>query len=226
MRQGLDLEELEERTKIRRKYLRALEDEQFEQLPGHTYIKGFIRTYADALDLDGQLYVDEYATRFVGGEDDSVPQVPGPAPRTKRPRDRRESKVLIIALIVIGLATALVFVAWKFGGPDTDRVPGLGQAGAGSGSASVPANPTPTAKLVVRAATGDSFMEVRAGSRTGKALYRGTIQQGQVQRFARQSLYVRVGSPKSVVLRLNGNRVDLPSGTAYVVTPSGVRAAS
>ena len=41
--------------------LRALEAEQFEQLPGHTYIKGFLRTYAESLGMDGQLYVESSA---------------------------------------------------------------------------------------------------------------------------------------------------------------------
>ena len=67
----LDFNEMEFRTKVRAKYLRALEAEQFDQLPGHTYIKGFLRTYADALGMDGQLYVDEYNSRFVTGEDEA-----------------------------------------------------------------------------------------------------------------------------------------------------------
>ena len=70
-RQGLDFPEMETRTKVRAKYLRLLEEEQFEQLPAHTYIKGFLRTYADCLGLDGQLYVDEYNSRFVVGEDET-----------------------------------------------------------------------------------------------------------------------------------------------------------
>src|SRR5207247_10526744 len=49
--------------KIRGKYLRALEDEQFELLPAETYVKGFLRTYAEYLGLDGQLYVDEFNSR-------------------------------------------------------------------------------------------------------------------------------------------------------------------
>ena len=53
VRQQLDFPELEHSTKIRAKYLRALEDERFELLPSHTYIKGFLRSYADSLGLDG-----------------------------------------------------------------------------------------------------------------------------------------------------------------------------
>ena len=69
LRQGLELDQLEAETKIRAKYLRALEEEQFEQLPGDTYVKGFLRTYADRLGLDGQLYVDEYNSRFTLAEE-------------------------------------------------------------------------------------------------------------------------------------------------------------
>src|SRR5216110_3638934 len=65
LRQGLDFPELEQATKIRGKYLHALEEEQFDVLPAQTYVKGFLRSYADYLGLDGQLYVDEYNSRFV-----------------------------------------------------------------------------------------------------------------------------------------------------------------
>ncbi len=75
-RQELDFPELEERTKIRPKYLRALEDEQFEILPAPTYVRGFLRSYAEALGLDGQPFVDEYNSRFAVGDDD----VPRPRP--------------------------------------------------------------------------------------------------------------------------------------------------
>ena len=104
-RQELDFPELEQRTKIRGKYLRALEEEQFDVLPAHTYVKGFLRAYADSLGLDGQLYVDEYNSRFVVGEEES-PVYSRRAPRQaarRRRQDRRESHVVAIALVAIGL---------------------------------------------------------------------------------------------------------------------------
>ena len=52
LRQTLDFPEVEQATKIRGKYLRALEDEQFDILPGQTYVKGFLRTYSEYLGLD------------------------------------------------------------------------------------------------------------------------------------------------------------------------------
>ena len=71
LRQGLEFPEIEYATKVRSKYLRALEDEQFDILPAQTYVKGFLRTYAEYLGLDGQLYVDEYNSRYVGLEEES-----------------------------------------------------------------------------------------------------------------------------------------------------------
>ena len=72
LRQGLEFVEVEQATKIRGKYLRALEDEQFDILPGQTYVKGFLRTYAEYLGLDGELYVDEYNSRYVPGEEEPL----------------------------------------------------------------------------------------------------------------------------------------------------------
>src|SRR3954454_8434511 len=71
-RRRIEFAQAEQATKIRVKYLRALEEERFEQLPSQTYVKGFLRTYADYLGLDGQLYVDEFNSRFVAGEDSGL----------------------------------------------------------------------------------------------------------------------------------------------------------
>src|ERR671917_1486785 len=64
MRQRVDVSEVERVTKIRAKYLRALESEEFDLLPGPTFVKTFLRTYAEYLDLDSRLLVEEYKQRF------------------------------------------------------------------------------------------------------------------------------------------------------------------
>jgi len=68
LRQSLDFPRIEEGTKIRGKYIEALEAERFEVLPGDTYVKGFLRSYAEYLGLDGQLYLEEYNSRFASAE--------------------------------------------------------------------------------------------------------------------------------------------------------------
>src|SRR6202789_2021938 len=64
MRAHIDITEVEARTKIRAKYLRALENEEWDPLPGPVYVKSFVRTYGDFLGLDSRLLVDEFKRRY------------------------------------------------------------------------------------------------------------------------------------------------------------------
>ena len=223
LRQELDFPELEERTKIRPKYLRALEDERFDILPAPTYVRGFLRSYAEALGLDGQPFVDEYNSRFTVGEDDAPVRARRvPAPRSER--GPRESRMAVVALVAIAIATALVIAAWKFGGPEGEKVPGLATSGSSGQTAS---RAKGTARMVVRATNGSSWMEVRATSAAGKLLYSGTLEQGQRKSFEGRTLQLALAEPANVVVRVNGNRIELPQGTTFVVTSKRIaRAAS
>src|SRR2546430_17233340 len=64
IRARIDMSEVETRTKIRAKYLRAIENEEWDLLPGPVYAKSFLRTYADFLGLDSRMLVDEYRRRY------------------------------------------------------------------------------------------------------------------------------------------------------------------
>lgn len=64
MRRRVDMTEVETATKIRAKYLRALENEEWDLLPGPTFVKTFLRTYAEYLGLDARLLVEEYRQRY------------------------------------------------------------------------------------------------------------------------------------------------------------------
>ena len=64
MRRRIDMTEVEAATKIRAKYLRALENEEWDLLPGPTFVKTFLRTYAEYLELDPRLLVEEYRQRY------------------------------------------------------------------------------------------------------------------------------------------------------------------
>ena len=113
LRQSLDYPDIERVTKIRAKYLRALEDESFETLPAQTYVKGFLRTYAEFLGLDGQLYVDEYNSRYVTRDED----VPFRPRRNTSRRSARgsDSSMVLGAVIGIAIVCALVIAAWRSG---------------------------------------------------------------------------------------------------------------
>jgi cytoskeleton protein RodZ len=225
LRQELDFPALEERTKIRPKYLRALEDERFDMLPAPTYVKGFLRSYAEALGLDGQPFVDEYNSRFAVGDDEVVVRATRrvPAPRS-RDRQARESRMAVVALLAIAVLTALVIAAWRFGGPEEEGVPGLGPQGVPTTPVGQPGG---RVNLVVRARDGASWMEVRQGSVAGRLLYSGTLERGQRKTFTgRRALQLALAAPGNVTVRVNGNRQELPVGTSFVVTARRVAPAS
>jgi cytoskeleton protein RodZ len=221
LRQGLDFPELEQATKIRGKYLRALEDEQFDLLPAQTYVKGFLRSYAEYLGLDGQLYVDEYNSRYVVGEDDA-PFRPRRAAAGPGP-PRVQSRVVLLTLLGITLVTALVIVAWKRGDSDPQRVVGL-MPGPSTERATTPAAAKPKrVRLVVRATDGASWLRVQRGSRV---LFQNWLDLGQTKVFTGRSLRLEARTPSALALRLNGRAVGFPVGARVVlVTPSGLRTA-
>lgn len=221
-RQNLDFEEMERRTKVRAKYLRLLEDERFDQLPGHAYTKGFLQVYASELGLDGRLYVEEYNSRYVAGEDDASPRLPRGPSRSSRPRrERRETRTVGVALAAILLVTAFVIAAWRFGGHDDPQVAGVSPAPRASAAKR---STQQSVTVTVRAVRGSSFMQVRAGEEAGRPLYTGTLEKGQMQRFTRKALFLSVDKPRNVVVKVDGRRLGLaPSGRLKV---SGATAVS
>ena len=214
VRQGLDFPELEQLTRIRPKYLRALEDERFDVLPAPTYVRGFLRSYAAALGLDGQPFVDEYNSRFAVGEEDVVVRARR-VPPPRRDRQDRESRIAVLALVAIAVVTALVIAAWRFGGPEGETVPRLATQ---PQTATRPAKAAGKAHLAVRATVGDSWMEVRAGSASGRLVYSGTLEQGQRKSFEGRRLHLALAKPANVSVRLGGRQTELPAGSTFSVT--------
>jgi cytoskeleton protein RodZ len=122
----LDIRTVEEQTKIRTKYLRALENEEWETLPGPTYVKGFLRTYASYLGLDADALVDEYR-RTVEGT--SVAEQPylfkEPLLELRRrpgePERRSPGFGVIIGAGIGVLAVAVIAVIALTGGSSNER---------------------------------------------------------------------------------------------------------
>jgi cytoskeletal protein RodZ len=223
LRQGLDFPEIERGTKIRGKYLHALEDEQFEVLPAQTYVKGFLRSYAEYLGLDGQLYVDEYNSRFVVGEEEQQPYRPRRSPAPQR-GVRVQSRVLLLTLLGIAAVTALVVVAWTRGEPRKETPVGLGSGATTTTKAVTPATPK-LARLHVTAARGPCWLQVHRGSATGPTLYQGTLEQGQDQLFIGRKLWITLDRPENLRVVLNNRSRRLPVGgvKTLIVTPLGIR---
>lgn len=227
LRHGYDIADAEAATKIRTKYLKALEDERFELLPAPTYIKGFLHSYAEFLGLDGQLYVDEYNSRYSAVEED-MPIRPRRQPHS-RAHKRIESRVLLLALFGIAAATALVVIAWKWGGSDPTSVANLDSRGPTQPGVQQKPVQKPAVDLVLSAVEGNSLVIVRRGSGSGEQVFDGTIERGRSMRFTGKRLWLNIGSPDNLVARLNGRAGRLPARRGPVVlvaTRDGLRPAS
>jgi hypothetical protein len=208
VRQGLDYPQVELATKIRAKYIRALEEEEFAVLPGSTYIKGFMRSYAEFLGLDGQLYVDEYNSRHVVV--DGLDDAPQRRPRVHQDRGL-ERKVVLFALAGIAAVTALVIVAWKFGGGDspTTTTPVV-----------VPHKPAPTGLRFAGRGTG-TYLEIRRGSSNGAVVYQGTLRPGDSEFLIGKRFWLNVRKPMGVRFVLAGKGLTLPAHrNVHVVVPA------
>jgi helix-turn-helix protein len=130
MREHLDIADVEAKTKIRAKYLRALENEEFGMLPGPTFVKTFLRTYAEALGLDPQVLVEEYRATYEPREELEQLQPLGP---TAVARDRRRvgpprGPWVGIAAAVVAIVAALALIGLLGGGGDDNSSSSGGHA--------------------------------------------------------------------------------------------------
>lgn len=228
MRRQIEFPQAEAAIKIRGKYLRALEDEQFELLPAETYVKGFLRTYAEYLGLDGQLYVDEYNSRFVTGEDYELRRS-HPRRSTARPqgRSRRtETNIVLIALGTIAILTVIVISAWTSSNNNNTTDSNSPKT---NGPRTAAGGPRVTPPLLsVTALRGSTHVTARLGSATGTIKYDGTLQKGDDALAIRgKRLWVTIDSPENLRLAVRGKRVHIPGlrPRVIIVTATGWRPA-
>src|SRR4051794_33063389 len=127
MRARIDISELESETKIRAKYLRALENEEWDLLPGPTYVKSFLREYADALGLDGRMLVEEYKLRHERLTDFELQPI---SPRTRREQQQRRRRssgalrdVAVAAVFVLVIGGLIVIDKVGGGGDSSGPAP-------------------------------------------------------------------------------------------------------
>ena len=220
VRRGIEFAQAELATKIRGKYLRALEEEHFEVLPAETYVKGFLRTYAEYLGLDGQLYVDEYNSRFVIGEEQSEARARRSAARPQRRNRRIETNVVLVALAAIAILTVIVISAWKASGGKPTPAARTTVTKTHTGA--------PAPLLTVTALRGSTHLTARIGNARGNPAYDGTIQKGSDPISIRgRRLWVQIDSPENLRIQVRGKLVHVPGGKpkVIIVTPTGWRPA-
>lgn len=229
-RRGVALSDAEAATKIRCRYLEALEHERFDVMPDGPYARSFLREYAEFLGLDGDILAAEYDLRF-------APQEPPPEP----PSARRELAALLSEIPVgtplLGLAVVVLVAVgvWQLGRSGARPVPTASPSqflvqrptrrpASHPRKATKPVHVVAHQAFVLTAARGSCWLSVHHGTATGATVYEGTLQPGQSVRFGvRSPLWIRIGAPWNVDAALGKRNVDasLPSLTGNVLVSAG-----
>ncbi|HEY2317712.1 MAG TPA: helix-turn-helix domain-containing protein [Solirubrobacteraceae bacterium] len=122
MRAKIDINEVETRTKIRAKYLRAIENEEWGLLPGDVYVKSFLRTYSEYLGLDSRQLLDDYKRRYERPSDHELKPITPLGRERERQRQPRGPLIppwVLIGVVLVGVVVALYFLGVKKNGENS-----------------------------------------------------------------------------------------------------------
>jgi transcriptional regulator with XRE-family HTH domain len=236
MRARIDISEIESETKIRAKYLRALENEEWDLLPGPTYVKSFLRTYAEALGLDARLLLEEYKLRHERLSDIELQPIAPPghrgAPgRGGRGHGRRGGipRAYLVWFLVLGVLAGV----YLLGKSSEDSGKPKSKAPAGSSKQAAPAAGSTTKKKAAKAAprfarlqiiaTGSVYVCLKAAG--GRTLVNGaTLAAGSRTNSYRSSRFDLTLGNGNARMKVNGRVLGVPdvqAGIGYRVTLGG-----
>jgi cytoskeleton protein RodZ len=235
MRARIDISEVEARTKIRAKYLRAIENEEWDLLPGPVYVKSFLKTYGDYLGLDSRLLIDEYKRRYERPSDGEM----RPIATLSRERERAARGPIlppwvIIAVVIVAILVVLAVLGNNNNTPKTPPpVPPVHahakpkkhhrshhRARRGTTGVTAPVGATVKLQLVPT-----STVYVCVTDAAGKKLIPGvTYTAGQtIPTVSAPKLYVNLGN-NGVQMKVNGTPVGVtasPNAIDFELTPTG-----
>jgi cytoskeleton protein RodZ len=233
IRARIDISEVEARTKIRAKYLRAIENEEWDLLPGPVYVKSFLRTYGEFLGLDSRQLVDEFKRRYERPSDQELRPIGARGRERERRRRPRLGPLGAVVIVLAAVVAALFLVGSlsKHNTPTTPTTPAVatGTRSSTTGTTHAAAPPahhvhhaphkpaTVTLKLVP---TNPVYVCVVDG--TGKTLIAGvTFSPGEaVPVETAHKLLITLGNG-GVQMQVNGKPVTLAPGSpiGYEITP-------
>ncbi|HZA90051.1 MAG TPA: helix-turn-helix domain-containing protein [Solirubrobacterales bacterium] len=236
-RQGIDIGTVEERTKIRAKYLRALEEEDWDVLPGPAYARGFIRAYAELLGLDTEVLVEEFR-RGHEGRSTTTYDLAEPVLRGRLPDEGPKAPIarrVIIGAIVTGVAFVLLVLGLTAGDDEEPKQRGAkgerqergerNKADGGGGSAATRAPEKlreVTVKLVARSDVQACLVDDHGQVLVPDQLLTAGVEDGPYvsKRFKLEL------DPAAARILVNGETARTPPSAepaAYTVTSEGVR---
>jgi cytoskeletal protein RodZ len=211
LERGVSLEQIETDTKISKRYILNLENEEWAKLPGRVYIKGFLKTYSSYLGLNEQAILDRFEVDVIPAP--AFPSVPLKPRRnielTVKPK--RRTIVLMSVLAICFLAVVQFGYHWWVV-PNRERQPSPPVTEPTSPSESV-GTPTASADLITQPPITSIAMELTVLQEEcwiqikgdGAVLYEKTMRAGESVDFDDITrLELVAGNPSVVELKLNG----------------------
>ena len=235
IRARIDISEVEASTKIRAKYLRAIENEEWDLLPGPVSVKSFLRTYGDYLDLDSRLLVDEYKRRYERPTDQDLrPKAPLGRERERRRRRPRLGPAGVVVLALLAVGAALFAIGSLGSNPSSTSSSSAGASASTSSQRRAashahrhrprPAPPKPTHVTLKLVPTSTVYVCVEDGN--GKRLIPGVIfAAGQaIPTETAHKLLLTLGN-SAVQMKVNGKTVPVPAAApiGYELTPGTMK---
>jgi cytoskeleton protein RodZ len=235
MRQRIDISDIEAQTKIRAKYLRALENEEFDLLPGPTFVKSFLRTYAEALGLEPRALLEEYRMRYEGpSEAELMPITPQTvrqrekaARRSGKPSGRRD---VLVAAFVVAIVALLILLGrgGEDSKPPSPRTTATGAANATPTTTNkrteTTTKATPSRMRLRLNPTGPVYVCLKAGDKV--LIDKQTLTPATTKRTYRAKSFRILLGNGSLTMTINGRTRSVkrsPDPIAFAITAKGRR---
>jgi hypothetical protein len=229
MRERIDISEVEAQTKIRAKYLRAIENEEWDLLPGPVYVRSFLRTYGDFLGLDSRMLIDEFKRQYESPTDHE----PRPSTSIARERERRRrgprfpqwAPIAVVVIVILGVLYAVGSATQSGTTTTSAHRPGRHRPKHHATPVRVPTVAKPANVALQLVPTGTVYVCLVNGA-GAKLVNERTFAAGdKIPSATARSLLLTLGNA-SVQMKVNGRSVPVtPSASAIrlLLTPTAVK---
>lgn len=231
---GMDIKEAEERTKIRTRYLRALEAEDWEVLPAPAYVRGFLRVYGQILGLDGEMLADRYRRSY----EEPAASASAAAEPVLRNRQRASGSrppsrgpwIVVVAVAIVILLVVLAIIGLTSGGGDATSTPTRSPGGGKGGAAKAEGggNPGGSGKQQPVDLSLTPLSEVRiclVGDSENALVDSQVLTVGATEDFSGESTYrLDLAGGGNVKLKVGGDEQELKASgdTSYEADSKGI----
>lgn len=232
-RREIELSEVETATRIRPRFLRAIEDEEWDVLPGGVYTRGFIRTYASFLGLDGERLAEDYRREVEGHSREWTPaqegmvtgsSAPGAGVRGRGWRIPAPGWFAALSVAVVAVLVIVLLPIGGGGGGGGKNVSGNQASGRETGGGIAKRGRPPTTGVSVRlAASAEVWVCVLDAK--GRHLVDGQILEegAEAGPFHSDSFTVSFGNGE-VAMTVDGKQAEIPATSSpigYSIDASG-----